>query len=379
MPRTLFLRLDPSSLQGDDITAITTSPKVCPVDARENCFQYSFESIDLDHAMLGLGQNKARFGIDLWHYLHSAQGFFGRTDDGFIIMPASTPDFKRRYSEDLGVAVGSLLLAESLALKWETISQIPTNSKLDKHAKTPDFCGFCMDNRKVVYECKGTTAPDDVDKHRRKAKDQLSDHVELNVNKFALVTYVPTSARLIPPYVFVSDPPISAPLITEPLSVGLHYVLVLQFAGLEELVEPLRSALAMRYRIAEAESNGDEPSWHDRHESENLNGEFVAAVNIVLRQTEIVEYAGQQFVGTWRFAEDERRKIRVFLGVSTDQIVNVARALATPVDSQRPFVAPRFQLPSAIQNPKVTSLFSDGSLLLIEPPPAEEGKERGIR
>jgi hypothetical protein len=372
MPRKLFLRLDRASLHADDRTAIAGCDSVAHVDEPEDCFQYSFDPTHLDHALLLLGENKSRFGFDLWHYLYSAQGFFGQTNDGFVLMPDSTPDFKRRFSEDLGVAIGSMFLVDTLSLKWETICQIPINRKLDKHGKTPDFIGFDTTGRKRVYECKGTTAPHDVDKHRQKAKSQLAEHKEANVTKFAMVTYVPTSARLIPPYLFVSDPPILLPTLTERLAAGLHYLLAFQFAGLDGIIEPLRSALALRYKIDASEAVGDVATWQDEQDLATQNSQLVAAANALSQQSGLVAFQGQQFAGTWREAEDQKRKLRAFTGVSTSHVIELASAVCAAPDPQRPFNTPSFSsLRTANADDQHFSLFSEGTLLLIEPSAAE--------
>jgi hypothetical protein len=39
-------------------------------------------------------------------------------------------DTKKRLSEDLGVALSSLFMAEAFGVTWDTIAQIPQNSKL---------------------------------------------------------------------------------------------------------------------------------------------------------------------------------------------------------------------------------------------------------
>ena len=372
MPRKLFLRLDRTTLLADDRKAIVGCDSVTHVDEPEDCFQYSFNPTDLDHALLLLGENKSRFGFDLWHYLHSAHGFFGQTNPGFVLMPESTPDFKRRFSEDLGVAIGSMLLVDSLSLRWETICQIPVNKKLDKHGKTPDFIGFDITGRKRVYECKGTTAPHDVDKHRQKAKSQLSEHKEANVTKFAMVTYVPTSARLIPPYLFVSDPPIPLKLLTEPLAAGLHCLLAFQFAGLDGMIGSLQSALSLRYKIDEMAASGEEPSWEDENELIILNAQCVAESNALSQQNDLLDFQGDRFAGTWREAEDQKRKLRVFTGVSTSHIIEVAQAISSASDPQRPFHTPSLANPTtATDDNQHFSLFSDGTLLLITQSPSE--------
>lgn len=370
MARKLFLRLDQGSLSGDDIAAIINSSPVSTVDSGENCFQFSFPAVVLDHALLLLGGNNSRFGFDLWHYLYSARGFFSQTADGLLVMPDSTPDFKRRYSEDLGVAVGSLLMVESLDVKWETIAQIPTNKRLTKRAKTPDFIGFDSTGRKRVYECKGTTQPHDVDKHRQKAKQQLADHHEANVTKFAAVTYVPTSPKLIPPFLFVSDPPAALSLMTETLATGIHYLQVCEFAALDRLTEPLHQAIALRLAVEEKIASGEEPDWQMQHNRDAAMRQCKEVVGIISQQSDLTEFQGHRFAGIWRSAQEKDTKIKVLTGVSVDQLTDVVDALSARPDTQEPAKAPRFQTDSVMHGTNRTSfsLFSDGTLLLFEQP-----------
>jgi hypothetical protein len=367
MQRKLLLRLDRSSLTGPDLHSIQTCTSIAIVDAEESCFQYRFESISLDHALLLLGTNKSRFGFDLRHYIRSAHGFFAETDLGFVVMPDSTPDFKRRFSEDLGVAIGSLLLVDSIALRWETICQIPTNKKLDKSAKTPDFVGFDTGNKKRVYECKGTTDPSSVDKSRQKAKDQLSEHSESGVTKFAMVTYVPTSAQLIPPFLFVSDPPIPLPLITERLAVGLHFLLMLQFAGIEDLIEPVRKHLELEYRKIAAGAELRELSWTDHAALQQSRRTLPSTFGEGLERIEPIDFQTAQFVGKWHEIElDNKSKVRAFTGISLLYFREYQRFL---VDLKEPAGLPAVDMNLSLQTEnerQLASLLPDGSLLLLE-------------
>ena len=229
MLRKLLLRIDRGSIAQSDLASMYPSSNVSEVDSSQDCFQYAFESINLDHALLLLGHNQSRRGFDLWHYLQSAHALTEKDMDGFVLMPNGSPDFKRRFSEDLGVAIGSLFLAHTIDLRLESVAQIPTNTRLNKHSKVPDFVGFDGAGGKRVYECKGTTASNDVDKHRQKATDQLDDHVETNVSKFAMVTYIPNSHKLIPPFLFVSDPPIPLPRLSITVATGLIFCWYLIF------------------------------------------------------------------------------------------------------------------------------------------------------
>ena len=368
MQSKLFVRIDRGSIARDDFAAMTSAHRITNVDVHEDCFQYGFDSITLDHALLLLGQNKSRFGFDLWPYLHSAHGLFGRIADGFVVMPSGSPDFKRRYSEDLGVAIGSLFLAHTIGVRLETVAQIPTNARLEKHAKVPDFIGFDGANLKRVFECKGTTAPDDVDKYRQKAKSQLADHHEANVTKFATVTYVPTSSKLIPPFIFVSDPPIPLPILSLPVATGLHFVLMLEYAGLEAAVEPLRGMLASWVKMEQLSADGDRISFELNADIEEQKQRFRSVLTNAVERAGSMEVKGRRFVGITRSAENQGKKVKVFMGVDADHAILLANTLAgSGSDAGGPL--PQYQADATVTGVQDGnfSLLSDGSLLHVYP------------
>lgn len=368
MPRKLFLRIDRGSIAGTDLSAMMSASQITNVDVPEDCFQYGFDSITLDHALLLLGENKSRFGFDLWHYLHSAHGLFGHIADGFVVMPNGSPDFKRRYSEDLGVAIGSLFLAHTIDLRLETVAQIPTNARLDKHAKVPDFVGFDGTNRKRVYECKGTTAPDDVDKHRQKAKSQLADHHEANVTKFATVTYVPTSSKLIPPFIFVSDPPIPLPRMSRAVVTGLHLVLTLEFSGLQSPVEPLRQMMASWVKLEQTLADGEGMNFRSRSDFQDQQRSFLATLTSAIDLADVIQMEQRRVAGVFRTAENQGRKIKAFTGVDVDHAIAVANALAT-IEPEATFQIPQYQTEATHTGRQdgTFSRFSDGTILYVYP------------
>lgn len=374
MSKKLFLRLDRASLSTSDIDAFSKGTRVTDVDRTADLYSFDFAPVVLDHALLLLGGNNSKFGFDLWHYLHSASGFFGQTPDGFVVMPNSTPDFKRRFSEDLGVAIGSLLLVDALGVRLETVAQIPTNKKLDKHSKVPDFVAFDRTGLKRVYECKGTTVPNDVDKHRQKAKDQLAQHEESGVPKHAMVTYIPSSTKLLPPFLFVSDPPIKLPLISEAIAAGLHYLLAFEFAGQADLTTLLRQLLSRRHLIDEVMAAGEEPSWEDQNALANLCINFREAANALSEQNGLQDFNGQSFLGVWHVAREADHAVRAFTGVSIDQVRQLSSSFMVLRDIHKAVDIPRFQDASITSDsePALFSLFSDGTLLLIE---KEAGKQ----
>lgn len=365
MDHSLFLRIDRDSVAAVDFQSMESASRVMRIHPEENCFLFFFERVRIDHAMLLFGGNESRFGFDLQHYLCSAQGLFRRIKEGFVVMPNGSPDFKRRFSEDLGVAIGAVFLADSLGLRLETVTQIPTNSRLDKHAKVPDFCGYDNANRKLVFECKGTTSSSDVDKHRQKAKSQLAAHTEANVSKFAIVTYVPTTSKLIPPCIFVSDPPIPSPRLSLAVATGLHLLRVLKFSGIESPIAPLRRMLSTWIKIDERISDGQEEEDAKREEFLKQKKQFKSAMQSMDfpgRST----FRGREFVGTYRPIVINGQSVSVFTGFDLDHVTAVSDAL---VDGQpaSDFVCPRYVSFFAFgENFGEFSVFSDGSLLEVK-------------
>src|SRR5882724_6212626 len=121
-------------IDSDGLLAIITASKITNVDVPDDCYQYGFKAFDLDHALLLFEVNKSRLGFDHWHYLQSAHSLLGQVPDGFVLIPTSSSDFKRRFSENPGVVIVSLFLAGTIGLRLETVAKIPTTTRLDKHA-----------------------------------------------------------------------------------------------------------------------------------------------------------------------------------------------------------------------------------------------------
>ena len=155
---------------------------------------------------------------------------------------------KKRLSEDLGVAISSLFRVQSLQLNWESITQIPQNRKISK--KTPDFLGFNPNIERSIYESKGTTQPQTVEKVMSRALEQSKGYPKSAKGKFAIVSYFPTGGKSMPPFTFVADPPISNIFIPEKdNSVLLHYTQVLKFVGFESTVQAYERMLAEKFRL----------------------------------------------------------------------------------------------------------------------------------
>lgn len=363
MTRNIFLRLDHDSIPSNDIQKILDSNAIVEIDAPENCFSFAFDELELDHAVALLSSKPERFGHDIRHYLRSASGFFKDVPHGFVSMPDAGPDFKKRFSEDLGVSIGALFMMKSFGIKCETIAHIPTNKTLKGLEKTPDFAGFDSENQKMVFECKGTTRPDQIDKFRHDAKVQLGNHTEPEVPKIALVTYIPVSTKLIPPYLFVSDPPIDPVNLTQVMCLGLHYILVCNFSGLEKTSAALRDFMAIRLSLKGI--TPDSRTYRKaltqyRPASENLLDTFSKDKN----EKDNIFLEGRRFIGTWRTFKHGEKLVKVFTGVEEIQMSNVIDILSKLPEQDGSAIAILGNRESISVKDRY-SLFSDASLFMV--------------
>ncbi|HEX4142962.1 MAG TPA: hypothetical protein VHY91_05390 [Pirellulales bacterium] len=369
MNRKVFLRIDRDSLHPDDLSGVTEAASIAPVDSPESCFAFSFDEMDLDHACLLLGRNKERFGHDLRHYVRSACGFFQDTPDGFVTMPDVGADFKRRFSEDLGVSIGTLFMVQAVRLRWETVAHIPGTKTLKGPGKTPDFVGFSVGGRKRVYECKGTTQPQDVDTVRHKAKEQLAAHREDDVRKWALVTYLPTSTKLIPPFLFVSDPPSDLPNVSLDLCIGIHYSMVAEFSGFEQTLDALKALLTLRVQLSQYSSNGGEPPWKVRGQYRPLAEKLLDTYQAEQPRIRRTVVNGEQFIGVVRAITIGQQVTKVFTGVRVAQFEAVLQMLqqapgSAPSEGSQSVIAGQ-SMGLSIKSERF-SMFSDGTLFLID-------------
>lgn len=358
MERKLFVRIDNESVATQHVSQMSSATNLDAVDGNEHLFRYRFETLRIDHAVLLLGKYPERFGYDLSFYLSTAQLFFTRTaNDTFIVMPNGGSDFKRRFSEDMGVAAGSLFLVDTLAVRWETICQIPANQKLNK--STPDFVAFDSSSNKYVYESKGTTRPDTVDAVREKAKQQLNVHEEAGVTKFAMVAYFPNSAKLLPPYLFVSDPPTPLPQMSESIAIGLHFLKVLEFCGLEDVRIKFRDCLMLQLKIKSREDASTD-TWKDNQSLNRARRLLNESLGRVGEQSGLFN---DSFVGTFRAASLQGNVVKAFTGIDFRYL---SQALTTIVDEEE---FETFQAEDTVINTDretIRSVFRDGTILQLD-------------
>lgn len=194
----------------------------------------------IDPALYGhvhhlLGNNPTRFTSDLRFYIATVRTFFdGQPQAQLIHVPnGADADFKKRLSEDMGVALASTFITAAFDIRWESISQIPANSKLSK--KRPDFQSYSRsDNVKpYIFEAKGTTLLSSVEKATSNALQQAKGYPIAAHAKLVLTSYLSADSRYFPSATFVIDlPGPTSEFIDWDISILLHFEKTLQFSGL---------------------------------------------------------------------------------------------------------------------------------------------------
>lgn len=366
MEKRLFLRLHVPTLGDAFARLVAACPQIQAVENGLTMHRLVFEDIVFDHVLELLGQHPNRFGIDLSVYLSTVQTFFNRTEtDGYIFIPNSGTDFKRRYSEDLGVAIGSLFAVTVYTLLWETIVQLPRDAKLSN--RTPDFLGFDAANAKRMYETKGTTRPETVDAIIRDAKDQLAKHPEPIAGKLALVSYLSASPNALPSFCFVADPPPSTTLITPAFARSLHLLHVLEYIGFAQTLAAARIVRSLQLKNLENAPSGG-LSFNDEKKLSDAGKNLRAIYEDESAKASRLELKDRTFIGRRLEATARQRSFNVFLGMSEEHLKaeigswEDINRISNPIKNLPPIRnefdgrgSPRY------------SIFSDGTILHVEP------------
>lgn len=331
--------LKPSSALTKNIQALTGS------------YFLNFSPAIFLHAYVLLGESPQRFGSDLSLYLATANTFFAKSSTvqtGFVSLVGITQtDAKKRLSEDLGVTLSSLFMVEAFGVTWDTIAQIPQNSKLSK--KRPDFECFDGVENRHLFEAKGTTVLAGVDVALTKAIAQVKKYPEAANTKLAIVSFLSTDDRLFPSQTFVVDPPTLPDNIPPNKRVAqlLHGEKILQFAGLPQTSLAYIKALSVKLR-AESAGNTQVAAIENRSNlSTKLNQE------IEQNALQVRQIGNVLFVGRYIF---DSQGVRIFVGVTRRQLD--ALALLT--------VMPTGESSAQLQGDDIQSYFSDHTCLLIE-------------
>lgn len=310
------------------------------------------------HAYILLGEQPQRFLSDLTLYLTSVRTFFERTNTagGISIPAAANPDSRRRLSEDLGVALAAYFMVEVFGLGWDSISQIPQNSKLSK--KRPDFQGYTSTNQRYLFEAKGTTKLPAVEKAMSKAITQVKGYPEPAEAKIAIVSYLSGDERYFPSTSFVVDPPMLPEEVkpTPEISGLLHFEKVLQFAGLPQTAKEYLSTLSHRLREEYRIKEGGKVSYTRERRIKELEGELResfaeesqphAPQSIRIRDT---NYLGKSL-------PHENSSLTAFFGVDRD-------VLNAGVSFQANSLRQEARLD--VSENEVTSIFPDGTMFRL--------------
>jgi hypothetical protein len=355
-----FISFDASTIGFDLMQEIhSTNTNLQLID--QNICIFEFDSITFAHALLLLGKNGNRFGYDLSFYLTTVVYFFNNSataSRGLIVIDKGSSDFKKRISEDLGVAISSLFMVQSLQLKWETITQIPQNRKLSK--KTPDFLGFNSSSERFIYESKGTTQPQTVESVMSKALEQSKGYPETARGKFAIVSYFPTSDKGMPPFTFIADPPISDVFIPEiENSVLLHYTHVLKFVGLEITLQAYETMLVEKFKLDRQDER--ERSLLSPFPSnlglQRFQDETSQAFEQERLERETFSWQGNIFIGRYLDVSDSIS--RPFVGVHLETIERILRLNTDIVE---------FSDARSRSDGEEISIFSDGTIFKVQSP-----------
>jgi hypothetical protein len=210
-------------------------------------------------------------------------------------------------------------------------------------------------NRRYLFEAKGTTKLQTIEKTMSKAMGQVKNYPETAEAKIAIVSYMSADDRFFPSTSFVIDPP-ALPEEIEPdveTSRLLHFEKVLQFAGLTQTAKAYLSTLSQRLR---EEHRVGVVSLVERRRSEsfqqNLRVEFQEESQTSVHET--VRYRDFEFLG--RSFEDSVSKIRVFFGVRRQALEAGISFGIVPQPSRTELVEIETE---------INSTFADGTLLRV--------------
>lgn len=314
-------------------------------------YELEFHSLTFIHAYALLGQSVQRFGLDLRLYLGTVKTFFeGGIDSDSLrvsLTHVSATDAKRRLSEDLGVALSSLFMVEAFLVRWETIAQIPQNSKLSK--KRPDFEAFSIGDERYLFESKGTTQLGGVEAAMAKAVEQVKGYPEASNSKLAIVSYIPGDSRLFTGQTFVVDPPALPDIVDPSLDTAmlLHGERVFQFAGL-----PLTAAAYLRVLAKQLKDDlGDSGVVEYAARDEKLYATYLAEREQQGLTREVID--GMDFIGqSLQFDELGRR---IFFGAQVASLE--ALTLMSPSTLDVALVAEQLN--------ERQNLFPDGTILCV--------------
>lgn len=326
-----------------------TSTLIRDQSSPDGCHEMEFDQIVFVHAYALLGSSPQRFGADLQLYLSTVNTFFnwqGSTGNRHVTLAGvSATDAKRRLSEDLGAALSSLFMVIAFGVAWETIAQIPMNSKLSK--KRPDFEGFDSSDKRFLFEAKGTTSLSGVEGALHKAIDQVKKYPEAAASKLAIVTYLAADERLFPSQTFVVDPPSLPDTVppTREVATQLHGEKLFEFAGMPETAAAYVKGLAARLKVKPSEPTGIAVQRTALRRAFDRERQGVA---VHAQHFNNVKYLGH-------LVSIPNSSLRLYFGVAEDRLESLLDF--APIERRDP---PTDELGEK------WSLFADGSLVLVD-------------
>lgn len=309
----------------------------------------SIATSDFTHAALLLGNNPQRFRSDLRFYLATVNEYFrGNSSTREISIPAgSNSDIRRRLSEDLAVGLAVHFMVKVFGIKWESVSQIPRNTKLSR--KTPDFQGFSQNDERYLFEVKGTTGLATLERALSKALGQVKQYPEQAQTKLAILSYLSADERFFPSTSFIVDPPaMPEPFRPDPeTSRLLHFENVLAFSGLPQTASTYVSSLSRRLKH---KYKAEQASYSPRiaAQRDELQNQFDQESS----NTQRAEYGNHEFRG--QRIDLDADGIAVFLGASMETL-----KLGLNFDDFTNQVKSSIE----VQHDRITSVLGDGTML----------------
>jgi hypothetical protein len=317
----------------------------------------AFSPTVFTHAYQLLGEAPQRFGQDLSLYLASTKTFFERADvaGGIDLTGFGNSDSLRRLSEDLGVAFASLFMVKVFGVLWETIAQIPSNTKLS--TKRPDFVSFNAGGDRYLYEAKGTTGLDSIESSMTRALGQVKTYPEQAERKIAIVTYLCRDNRFFPSASFVVDPPAFPEAVPATLETAklLHLEKVIQFLGLFETAKRYVSALSLMLR-ERRKAELQERDWQPSEKLIGLKNEIATVMAEERQRLQIEEVEINQTRYLIRFDRPEESTLNTQRGVAT---TTINHALNLEIGDER------FEDYEKEESGLWLSSFNDGTVLKI--------------
>lgn len=245
-----FLRLDPSTIpSAHKQTILAQNNRLTAVE--HEVYLLEFELAEFIHAQSLLSQYPHNYGKNLAIYLPTVINHLQTMSSvGEISLGMGDTDFKRKMSEDFGVALAALFMTRSFDIDWTSVSQVPANKALS--LKRPDFQSYNRTGELFFFEAKGTTSPNTLEKQISTGKDQVKKYPKPASGKFVIASYLGGDSGTFPTTTFVYDPPHDGSGFSSPKQViRFHYYHVLNFMGWYSQAEAYLKLLVADFSLDE--------------------------------------------------------------------------------------------------------------------------------